>query len=62
MSTNRIMINKLDRLVYTNRIHKLGTLTVAYSSKRAVLSNKRDLLIHATAWMNPQSMMLSDII
>ena len=38
MSTNRIMINKLDRLVYTNRIHKLGTLTVAYSSKRAVLS------------------------
>lgn len=62
VSTNRVMINKLDRLVYTNRIHKLGTQTVAYSSKRALLSNKRDLLMHATAWMNPQSIMLSDII
>lgn len=62
VSTNRTMINKLDRLVYTNRIHKLGIQTVVYSSKRALLSNKRDLLMHATAWMNPQSIMLSDII
>lgn len=62
MSTNRIMINKLDRRYIPTGYTKLGTQTVAYPSKRALLSNKRDLLMHVTAWMNPQSIMLSDII
>lgn len=62
VSINRTLINKLDRLVYTNRIHKLDKQTVAYSSSKALLSNKTELLIHAAAWMNPKSIMLSEII